>query len=168
MKELKLLSHDAIPRALEKALRYRILNEPGEAESICRDILVVEPENQEALVTLLLCLTDQFPRLVSGTVEEAWQIASRLGGEYERAYYSGIICERRAKDQLRRNDLGCGPVVYEGLRQAMEWFEKAERLRPSGNDDALLRWNNCVRLMRRHPEIRPAEDDRLQTPLMLE
>lgn len=168
MSELKPLSRDAIPRALEKALRYRVLNEPGEAESICRDILVVEPEHQEALVTLLLCLTDLFPRQVSGTVEEAWQIVSRIDGEYEKAYYSGIICERKAKDLLRRNAPGCGPVVYEGLKQAMDWFVKAEKIRPAGNDDALLRWNTCVRLMSRHPEVRPAEDDRSHPPLMLE
>ena len=54
MSELKSLHKDAIPAALEKAERYRLLNEPGEAESICLDILHVDPENQQAIVTLLL------------------------------------------------------------------------------------------------------------------
>src|SRR5205809_2184265 len=36
-----------------KAERYRLLNEPGEAESICLDILVVDPENQHAIIMLI-------------------------------------------------------------------------------------------------------------------
>src|SRR5579864_3525344 len=58
--ELKTLSLEAVPRALAKAERYRLLNEPGEAESICRDALDADPDNQDALVMLLLALTDQF------------------------------------------------------------------------------------------------------------
>jgi len=50
MAELKRLHKDAIPAALEKAERYRLLNEPGEAESICLDILAVDPDNQRALI----------------------------------------------------------------------------------------------------------------------
>jgi len=42
MYELKRLTKEAVPRALEKAERYRLLNEPTEAESICQDILRVE------------------------------------------------------------------------------------------------------------------------------
>ena len=60
MFELKRLSADAIPAALEKALRYRLLNDPAEAESICHDVLRIDPENQQALVNLLLALTDRF------------------------------------------------------------------------------------------------------------
>ena len=56
MFEPKPISRDAIPAALAKAERYRLLNEPGEAESICLDILQIEPANQEAIVTLLLHL----------------------------------------------------------------------------------------------------------------
>ena len=54
MFELKRLSEEAIPAALEKATRYRLLNEPAEAESICHDVLQIDPENQQALVVLLL------------------------------------------------------------------------------------------------------------------
>ena len=60
MFKLKPLSKEAVPAALEKANCYRFLNEPVEAESICLDILEVEPENQQAIITLLLSLTDQF------------------------------------------------------------------------------------------------------------
>jgi hypothetical protein len=51
MAELKQLHKDAIPAALEKAERYRLLNEPGEAESICLDILAVDPDNQRAVIS---------------------------------------------------------------------------------------------------------------------
>ena len=51
MAELKRILPSAAPVALEKALRYRLLNEPMQAESICRDVLEVDPSNKEALVT---------------------------------------------------------------------------------------------------------------------
>ena len=56
---LKPISRDSVAGALAKAERYRLLNEPNEAESICRDILQVDPANQEALISLILALTDQ-------------------------------------------------------------------------------------------------------------
>ena len=71
MFELKTLAAEAIPRSLEKAERYRLLNEPAEAESICCDILAVEPDNQQAIVTLLLALTDQFETRLGGAVAYA-------------------------------------------------------------------------------------------------
>ena len=57
---LKPIDPAAVPAALQQAERYRLLNEPEEAESICLDVLAVEPDNQQALVMLLLSLTDQF------------------------------------------------------------------------------------------------------------
>jgi tetratricopeptide (TPR) repeat protein len=147
MFELKRLSEEAIPAALEKALRYRLLNEPGEAESICHDVLQIDPENQQALVLLLLALSDRFGKGYSVGVTQAQQILPRLRSEYERAYYAGIISERRAKAHLRQGYPGAGHNAYEFLREAMSWFEKAERLRPPGNDDALLHWNTCARII---------------------
>jgi predicted nucleic acid-binding protein len=144
--ELKPLSLEATPRALEKAERYRLLNEPFEAESICLDALAREPENQDALKMLLLALTDQFGKGESpATVTEARNVVARLRDEYERLYYSGITCERRAKAHLQ--DAG---RAFDLLREAMGWYEKAEAIRPRGNDDALLRWNTCARLIMRN------------------
>jgi hypothetical protein len=145
--ELKPLSREAIPAAIEKAMRYRLLNEPGEAESICHDVLRTEPDNQQALVTLLLALTDRFSKGYSVGLTQAKELLPRLRAPYEQAYYAGIICERRAKAQLQRGGPGSGFEAYEGLRDAMGWYEKAEALRPSGNDDALLRWNACARII---------------------
>src|SRR5687768_12545128 len=140
--ELKRISADAVPEALEKVERYRLLNEPSEAQSICEDILSVEPDNQHALVMLLLSVTDQFVDGVPTT--EAERILPRLTSEYQRAYYAGIICERMARAMLQRSVPGGKFTAYDGLDQAMRWFERAEALRPAGNDDAILRWNTCA------------------------
>ncbi len=164
MFDLKPLTRDGIPRALEKAERYRLLHEPDQAESICLDVLRVDPENQAALVTLLLARTDQFEGAGVG-VQEAREVLDRLHDEYDRAYYAGIICERRARALLRHGARGSGPAVYEWFREAMGWYERAEALRPAGNDDALLRWNACARTLMRHPRLQPAVEERAELPL---
>jgi tetratricopeptide (TPR) repeat protein len=150
MFELKRLSPEAVPAALERALRYRLLNEPAEAESICHDVLEIDPENQEALVMLLLAITDRLGKGYGVGVTESQEVLSRLRDEYERAYYTGIVCERQGKAQLRQGYPGAGHDAYEFLREAMTWFEKAEALRPPKNDDALLHWNTCARIIMRN------------------
>jgi len=164
MFELKPLSREGIPAALEKATRYRLLNEPGEAESICHDILRIEPENQHALVTLLLAITDRFDKGYAIEATHAQEIIPKLQDPYERAYYSGIISERRAKAQLNRSGPGSGFEAYEFLRQAMTLYEKAEELRPPGNDDALLRWNACGRIIMQNKLV-PRTEERIDLPL---
>jgi hypothetical protein len=164
---LKPLSHEAVPRALSKAERYRLLNEPGEAESICLDALEADPDNQEALVTMVLALTDQFDDDATKALEEAWACVGRIRGEYDRAYYTGIVWERRAKARLKRGVPDCGPRAYDWLREAMTSYEQAEALRPPGNDDALLRWNACARLIMRDRRLVPAAEERAE-PLLLE
>ena len=146
MLELKPIREEAIPKALEKAELYRLLNEPAQAESICHDILRVDPANQPALITLLLALTDQFDRGVP--TKHPQELLPRLHGEYERAYYAGLIWERKARAQLNQGLPGAGFVAYDLLCEAMGWYEKAEVIRPPDNDDTTLRWNACVRLIR--------------------
>ena len=155
MFELKKLTPRGIQRALGKVERYRLLNEPAEAESICLDVLEADPDNQEALVSLLLSLTDQFGMEGHATVAEARALLPQLEGEYAKAYYSGIICERRATALLRRGRPGSGAVVYDWYRQAMEHYQRAEGLRPEGNDDPLVRWNTCARTITRRG-LKPA------------
>jgi hypothetical protein len=165
MADLKSLSREAIGRAMEKAERYRLLNEPAEAESICLDVLRLEPANQPALVALLLSLTDQFDLDAPEVVSQAKAILPRLQDEYAQAYYAGIIAERRAKARLRQGGPASGHVAHDFLREAMALFEKAESLRPAGNDDALLRYNACVRILERHPHVTQAPHDRSEPPL---
>ena len=158
MFQLKPISPDGVDAALQRAERYRLLNEPWEAESICHDVLHVEPDNARALMTLLLAMTDQFDE-GGADAGAAQALLPRLPGEYERAYYGGVICERWAKRLLAQRAPGSGPVVYRWLEQAMASYDRAERLRPPGDDDAILRWNTCARLLMRHPAIRPAPAD---------
>jgi hypothetical protein len=148
--ELKPITREGVPAALQKAERYRLLNDSSAAESICLDILEVEPENQQALITLLLSITDQFAEELSDGVRRAREVLPRLKDTYKRDYYAGIICERRAKAQLHRGTLGSAEVAAEWFREAMQWYQRAEANRPPGNDEAILRWNTCVRLLGRH------------------
>jgi hypothetical protein len=155
---LKVISRDSIQRSLERAERYRVLNEPAEAESICLDVLHIDPDNQQALVTLLLAITDQFETGVSPV--GARNLLPRLASEYERLYYDGLISERRAKARLKRDGPGAGFVAYEWFMEAMTRYEAAEALKPPGNDDATLRWNTCARIVMSNPRIQPAHEER--------
>jgi hypothetical protein len=158
MFELKSLSREAVPRALAKAERYRLLNEPSEAHSICLDVLAVDPDNQEVMATLILALTDQFDQHPA-LVHEALAAVARLRDGYERAYYTGIIQERRAKALLAHRTPRSGANVYEWLRNAMARYEEADAMRPANNDDARLRWNACARLIAGNPDLTPVSED---------
>jgi tetratricopeptide (TPR) repeat protein len=142
---LKAISRAGIAEAISKAEVYRYLNEPGEAESICRDILAVEPDNQAALRLLGLAITDQFNGGMSDRYTEAENVFRSLANEYERIYHCGILQERKAKAQLKAGRLP--HTVLPIFEEAMSYFEDAERIRPANNDDAILRWNRCVRLL---------------------
>jgi len=165
MFELKRLHRDAVPAALEKAQRYRLLNEPLEAESIGLDVLEADPDNAEALATLVLALSDQFERRLGDKFEQAMALLARFKSDYERQYYEGILCERRAKVSLSQAGPGSGSVAYPWFRRAMECFEAAQAIRPAGNDDAILRWNTCARILNRNPSVVPASDDDANTML---
>lgn len=163
MFELKPIEKGSIPRAIEKAERYRLLNEPVEAESICRDILEVDPQHQQALIVLLLALTDQFE--TGSPVTDAQGIVAQLTKEYDKAYYAGIICERRAKALLDQGSVGSGFVAYDWFLQAIRWYEKAAAIRAKDNDDSILRYNTCVRILQRNPDLKPSADERIELPL---
>ena len=164
MFELKPITLDAVPRALEKAERYRLLNEPIDAESICLDILRIDPQNQKALVVMLLAVTDQFEGFAVDA-GRAQSVLGRLQDDYQRAYYAGIIHERRARAHFKKGGPGSGYAAYDGFREAMAFYEKAEALRPPGNDDAILRWNACARILMDQPTIRPAPEEKVEHPL---
>lgn len=166
MFELKRLSTAAIPGALAKAERYRLLNEPEQAQSICEDVLRTDPSNAEAVRLLILALTDSFPHHDTAQMARAQELVARLPSEYERAYFAGLVYERRARAVLSRS----GPGLMSAgdlLRDAMRAFERAEAVKPADNDDALLRWNACARLFQRHPQLAHRDDERT-APVMLE
>lgn len=165
MFELKPLSKESIKAALEKAERYRLLNEPRLAESICLDILEIEPENHDAVIMLILSITDQFKMSNYHNEKNARDLLPLLKDEYERTYYAGLICERRGKAVLDKEILGGEFIAYDWIRDAMELYEQAEKIRPPGNDDAIIRWNTCVRLIKRYnlqPKVEDSSGDFLE------
>lgn len=166
MFELERISKQAVPAAQAKAERYRLLNEPLQAESICLDILAVDAENQKALVTLILALSDQFVGGNPANLQKARDLLPKLADDYERAYYAGIIAERRATALLEQAGGRRGYVAYDLFREAMAFYEQARELAPSDNDDPILRWNTCARLIDRNPHVRKAPEDPRE--LMLE
>ena len=143
--KLKTISKDGIAEALSKVELYRYLNEPEEAESICHDILAADPENQIAQRLLGLTITDQFEGQSSDRYAEAEKIFKNLTDPYERWYYTGLLQERRAKAQIRAGRPA--HMLVGSFQEAMRCFEEAEKIRPPHNDDAVLRWNRCVRLL---------------------
>jgi hypothetical protein len=157
----KPISHDSVPGALAKAERYRLLNEPGEAESICQDILAIEPDNQQALISLILAQTDQLPATPRVFIE-ALAASDRLQSPYDRVYYAGIAWERRAKARYYAGGVAALDSVYEWILRALSLFKDAEELRPAGNDDALLRWNACVRFLAAHKDLVPRAEEALE------
>jgi hypothetical protein len=155
---LKPISRDSVDGALARAERYRLLNEPHEAESICRDILEVDPANRQARISLVLALTDEIQQ-ESGAFAGAMEAMSGLETEYDRTYYSGIAWERRAKASYAAGGVGTRSHVYDWTVRALRLFGEAEHLRPAGNDDAILRWNTCVRFLDRHKELAPTTEE---------
>lgn len=146
--ELKKISPDSVDAALAKAELYRFLNDPEEAESICHDVLAVVPEHQLALRLLGLAITDQFAGRPTDRHADAHAAFEQLQDKYEQLYYRGLLHERRAKAQLRAGRPPHTLLVL--LEEAMHCYAEAEKVRPPDNDESILRWNRCVRLMKAH------------------
>jgi hypothetical protein len=146
--QLKPISKESIPRALDKAERYRLLNEPFLAESICLDVLAVDPVDQRALVIYVLALADQFANGLDGGTKRALDAIQKLTRDYDRSYYAGIVSERRATALLERGGYGVSAAAWHHIHEAMASYEKADALQDDPtNDDAILRYNTCVRLI---------------------
>ena len=150
--DLKLISHDAIPDSLKKAERYRLLGEPDEAESVCLDILQVDPGNQEGLVMLILAISDQFRSERRPRVDLALGYVGDLTDEYQRRYYKAVVLEREAMIHLERGTPEA--LILIRFCEAMDRYEEAMAIRPPGDDSAILRWNACVRHIRRQ-QLKP-------------
>lgn len=156
--ELKAISREAIPSALEKAERYRLLDNSYAAESICLDVLAIDPDNQDALLMLVLALSDRMEEGHVQAVAQARAHVARINDEYQRYYHAGIIAERRGQGLMTRGGMGAGAMAYEAFREAMTWYAKAEAKRPVGNDDSILRWNTCLRILQRRTDLHPGAE----------
>jgi hypothetical protein len=155
MIELKPLKPEAISAALDKAKRYRLLNEPDEAESICLDILAGNPDHQEALIVLLLALTDKFRHSgINPAFAQAQEIVPNLANSYSKSYYLGVIFERRAKFHLKQGGPGAGTAAYDWFVKAMEAFSEALSADDPKNQEAVLRWNSCARILNSRQDVK--------------
>ncbi|MBK8499479.1 MAG: hypothetical protein IPL52_11860 [Flavobacteriales bacterium] len=162
--QLKPISRAVIPQALAKATRYRLLNEPAQAESICRDVLLAEPDNQDATFTLILSLSDRFGHKGASPMGDTLKLTEQLSDAYQRDYARGIIFERCAVATLEGHSHQAVYIAYEYLQQAMTWYEQAEKLRPEGNEDPILRWNTCVRMIEQH-KLKPLPEEEQRMPV---
>jgi hypothetical protein len=157
--ELKPLSREGVEAALNKADHYRLLNQPRLAESICLDILEVDPGNQKAVIVLLLALTDQFGQSSAKATKHALDLASTLKDEYSKIYYTGIIHERQGSAALSSTTPGSDFDAYEWFLEAMQFYDKAQTINKGENNDPILRWNTCARIiMESHLQERPSDD----------
>ncbi len=157
--ELKKLRSESISDALEHAKHYRNLNDPCVAESICLDILEIEPKNEEATVLLLLSLTDQLEENLSGTLQRAQECRRRLKDPFDQAYYEGLICERQARAVMKQAGPRARHAAYNWLRHAMECYEQAAELKQERRSYTVLRWNTCARILNRNPHLGPLSND---------
>lgn len=151
---------ESIELALDRARQYRSLLEPEIAESICLDILNIEPDNQAALVVYILALTDQIS--ISGSQSPFQDIdaaIARLTSEYQQIYYTGIVLERRARFMLTQPMSRA--FAYDYFIKALECYQQAEHMRPNHNDEAILRWNSCVRTIQREKLEPLSESDQI-------
>ncbi len=165
-RELKQLSLESVPAALERARHYRFLNDPRPAESICEDVLTVDPANQEATRIRLLAICDRLESAGPAGLRQALECARQLEAEYSREYYQGLVYERSARLELRRRMPEYMHTCYEYLQLALEHYERAQALAPEANDEALLRYNHCVRLERANPALSPAPVQQYEPALL--
>jgi hypothetical protein len=150
MLELKKIHEEAVPAALAKAERYRLLTQPRLAESICYDILAVDENSQDAKRQLILVITDQFGLEKRALAKRAREVVDTLESEYDRSYYSGIIAERLGKAAIDSHTPGSNYDAFEWFHDAMALYDRAEALETDGRDDAILRWNTCARQIENH------------------
>ena len=163
--KLKPISREAIPRAIQKAERYRLINQSWASESICRDILEIDPTNQQVLVIFVLALTDQLAEGHAHAMKTVHETLPRITEPYQRAYYTGIASERSGQALLHGGGMGSGAMAYDAFRDAMGWYERAEAIRPPGNDDAILRWNTCARLISGNSHLAPQPENAYEPSL---
>ena len=168
MPKFKPLPKKSIPEALEKAQHYRLLNEPRIAESICLDILKVDPDHQEALVMVVLSISDLLERRKAEGVRQAREHIARIKDKYKRAYYDGLVCERRGLVVLRASQPGHHHYAYNWFMEALEHYAEAEKVQPKDSSEVILRWNTICRIFEAYPNLGPAPEDDPHASGMLE
>ena len=159
--DLKPLDKGAIPNSIDRAKQYRALNQPWHAESICRDVLAVDPENQQNLIILFLAITDQFgSEKRTKKISDAEVLLDQLKDGFQKDYAKGIMYERLASAALNMGGVRSGYIAYYHLLDALNWYDKSAKS-PEKSQESVLRWNTCVRMIKQF-DLKPAPDDDAQ------
>jgi len=155
---IKPLPRSDVAAVLSRADKCRAAGESDVAESMCLDALELEPDNQAALVVLLLARTDLIDRGMSRGVERAREVLPRLTAAYDQAYYAGLICERQARYMLSQRGSRSGAIAWEWFQFALEHYEDASRIDPE-KLEPVLRSNACTRLVAGNRYCAPRSSD---------
>ena len=138
----------SIEEVLERAKQYRSLLQPEMAISICLDIFAVDTNNQDALVIYILALTDQLSQSESKVHQnKITESIKKLDSEFLRRYYSGIFLERQARSFLKSSM--SRSFAYDAFIEAISEFETAEKMAPEHCADPILRYNSCLRTIKK-------------------
>ena len=156
--ELKTLGADQVSSALAAAEQCRAGGEAETAESICTDILEVDPGNARAIELLLWSRVDLLGEGRYGGVERAQEALALVQSDFERHYLEGVICEQQARFLIGKRGRHSSRVAYDWFRHAMDAFEEAARIAPD-RPEASLRWNACLRSIERDRHCAPDLDD---------
>lgn len=146
----------AVAEALQKAQQYRSLLEPEIAESICLDALNIDPDNQAVLVVYILALLDQISRSENQSqIKTIERTIEQLTSQYQRYYYTGLLNERRARHLLTQ--AMSHSFAYDYFIEALRFYQHAIDRCPEKNDEAILRWNSCIRTIEKE-KLKPRRD----------
>ena len=150
------IDKDSIEDVLERAKQYRSLLQPDMAISICMDIFAVDKNNQEALVIYILALTDQLSQSESKVHQKKiTDSIKRLDSKFLQHYYSGIFFERQARSLLKHSM--SRSFAYAEFIEAIAEFEIAEKKAPEHCADPILRYNSCIRTIKKE-NLQPRQE----------
>ena len=150
------IDKDSIEDVLERAKQYRSLLQPDMAISICLDIFAVDEKNQEALIIYILALTDQLSQSESKVHhKKITDSIQKLDSKFLQHYYSGIFLERQARSLLKHSM--SRSFAYDAFIEAISEFEIAEKMAPPHCADPVLRYNSCVRTIKKE-NLQPRQE----------
>ncbi len=152
--EYYLIHKNTINSALDKAKQYRLLLEPELAVSICLDIFNIDKKHQETIIVYILALSDNLSKQKNDT--KIFDAIKLLTSEYHKKYYTGIYHERKALSLMKGNM--SASFAYNLFTKAMDFYKQAIEISADDNDDAILRYNSCIRIIQ-HNRLSPRQDN---------
>ena len=129
-----------------------------ETESICLDILELDPNHRSTLDLLLRCRIELLKKGLPQSVARAQELIPQLDSDFDQAFYSGMIREAQARYLLEKRGRATSGVAYSWFRHAMDDFAAASNL-DAGRVEPKLHWNACLRTLENNPQCVPPPED---------